>query len=743
MRRAPLAAVVAVALLASGIASAVAVGQNAKWPSDGPPKPLPARAVQFPPYEVRTLPNGLQVVAVLHHEQPMVSMRLIVGAGSAFDPREKVGLAHLTASLLDQGIAGDQPMSALEMNDAIDFIGGEMATGAGTDMSYLSVMVMKDSFATGMRMLSNMARFPAFALPEIDRQKQQMLSSQQVRFEDPAFIADAVFDRLVYGSHPYGLPELGTPQTITTISRDDLVAFHDRYFAPNNAILAVVGDLTAEEAFDQAGQIFGAWPRKNVTQPTFTAPPNPARRVVVVNKPDAVQTEVRVGHIGVKRNTSDYMQLNLTLRILGGEGANRLHQVLRTERSLTYGAQAEMDTLKESGDFEAETNTRTEATAEVVRLIVDEFYRLQRERVSQRELGDVKTYLTGSFPLTIETPNAIATQVLNVLFYGLPIRDLQTFRDRVNAVTVEEIERVARYYLHPDRLSIVLVGNAAQFTPQLRRIGLSNFDVIDMNDLDLMSSDFKKHGSGQLGQVGQVGRLGQVRLVSQVTAIQPDAGEAARALLDKVIAAKGGFETLRNIKTIKAVTTAESDTRQGRVTTETTTYLQYPNRVRIEARAGGQTMLQIFDGARGWVKDPRGTSEVPERMARELGAGFRRDVIALLLAAHDGSVKARLLPDVKDDAGSVYHALEFSAPDLEPSVLYIDPSTNLIAKQTYVAGGPNQPIVEELYSDYKATNGVQVAFTARVRQGGQQVLERRVTDIQINAPLDPALFRRP
>ena len=387
-------------LLVALIALAVtAVSAQTKWPTEGPPGPLPAHPVQFPPYEVRTLPNGLQVVVVLHHEQPVVSMRLIVRAGSAFDPRDKIGLAHLTASLLDQGTAGTTPMSATEMNDAIDFIGGQMAAGAGTDLSFVSVLVMKDSFDVGLRMLSDMTRYPALAPAEIDRQRQQMLSNLRVSFDDPDFVANAVFDRLVYGFHPYGLPELGTPQTIAAISRSDLVAFHDRNFAPNNAILAVVGDLSAQEAFDGVSRVFGDWAKRDVPAQTFIVPPDPARRVVVIDKPDAVQTEVRVGHLGVKRNTSDYMALNLALRILGGEGANRLHQVLRTERSLTYGAQAEMDTLKEAGDFEAETNTRTEATAEVVRLIIDEFWRIQRERVSGRELADAKAVHDRQLPL--------------------------------------------------------------------------------------------------------------------------------------------------------------------------------------------------------------------------------------------------------------------------------------------------------------------------------------------------------
>src|SRR4029453_17523476 len=171
--------------------------------------------------------------------------------------------------------------------------------------------------------------------------------------------------------------------------------FHRRNFVPNNAIIAVVGDVTADEAFDGVKKIFGDWERREIPTDTFITPPEPARRVVIVNKPDAVQTEVRVGHLGIKRNHPDYMALNLAIRVLGGEGANRLHQVLRTSRGLTYGAQAEMDTLREAGDFEAETNTRTEATGEVLRLVLEQFSKLQRDRVGERELSDAKAYLTG------------------------------------------------------------------------------------------------------------------------------------------------------------------------------------------------------------------------------------------------------------------------------------------------------------------------------------------------------------
>jgi hypothetical protein len=227
-------------------------------------------------------------------------------------------------------------------------------------------------------------------------------------------------------------------------------------------------------------------------------------------------------------------------------------------------------------------------------------------------------------------------------------------------------------------------------------------------------------------------------------AITPAEGETARGLLDKVVAAKGGLDLLRGIRSITATTTAVSTTPDGQTgSAETVTYLSYPDRVRVETKAAGVSIVQVFDGTRAWVKDPRGVHEVPERMIRDLQSGLRRDTIAVLLAAIDGQVRVRALPDVKDDTGKLHHALEFSGTALDPMVMYLDPETNLIAKQTYVAGGVGQPLIEEVFSDYKAVDGLQVAFTARLRVGGRQVLERRVSNFAVNGSLSPTLFTRP
>ena len=478
-----------------GALTALVAGQAAftqpqsTWPRDNPPRPLPARPVTFPAYEIRKMSNGMQVVLVSQNEQPALSIRMIIRAGAAHDPKDKYGLAMMTATLLDQG-AGSR--TAEQIAEEIDFIGGVLGTGAGTDLSYINAIVMKDSYLTALDLMSDVAMRPTFAPEEIDRQRQQALSALKVAAEDPESVADRVIGRLIYGFHPYGMPGSGTPETLAALTRADFVDFHKRYFVPNNALIAVVGDINATDAMAGLEKYFGSWKPAEVPNPTITDPPDATRRVIVIDKKDSVQTEIRLGHIAIPRKHNDFEAIDQAVKILGGEGANRLQQVLRSQKQLTYGASADLDTFKWSGAVVAETDTQTPNTAEALRLVVDEFTRLQRERVNDGELEGAQDYMVGHFPLTIEVPDQIATQVLNQLFYELPVDDLPRYRERILKVTPDEIQRVARWFIRPAQLSVVLVGDADKFVNDLKGVGFANFERIPIERLDLLSADFLK-----------------------------------------------------------------------------------------------------------------------------------------------------------------------------------------------------------------------------------------------------------
>jgi hypothetical protein len=222
----------------------------------------------------------------------------------------------------------------------------------------------------------------------------------------------------------------------------------------------------------------------------------------------------------------------------------------------------------------------------------------------------------------------------------------------------------------------------------------------------------------------------------------PEEKEITTALLDRAIAAKGGLDKLRGVKTIvvRQTLTSQASTRETQI--ETTTYIEYPDRFRTETQGPGGVNVQVFDGTHVWAKSARGVQEIPEAMARDLGATLRRDPLRMLIGAKEGSLSTRLLPDVKDPAGALHHALEISAPDLNPVVLLINRETAQIDRQTFVADAPGRPIIEEEFSDYRAVDGVQFAFSG-ARRNGAQSIERRITELKLNVPVDPALFKRP
>ncbi len=698
------------------------------WPGERPPRPLAARDVKFPPYEVHTLENGLQVIAVLHHEQPAVSLRLIVRAGGALDPVDKPGVASLAASLLDQGTT---TRSAQEIANTVDSVGGALGTSAGTDLSFVNALFMKDSFELAVGLMADLARNPSFRPEEIERQRQQMLSALKVSYDDPEYVASTVFDRLVYGFHPYGKPDSGTPTSLARITRDDLVAFHRAYFAPNNAILAIVGDLSADEAFAGAERAFGDWARNDAIKVEPPAdPPPPTRRVIVIDRPGAVQTEIRVGHIALPRKHPDYMAMDLASKILGGEGSNRLHRVLRSERGLTYGASADLETLKFSGDLVAETDTRSEATGQVLRLIVDEFWKLQRERVGEAELQGAQDYLAGSFPLTIETPSAIALQVLNAVFFGLDLNELQTFRERVNAITPDDIQRVARAYLKPDRLSIVLVGDASKFVSQLASAGFPQYERVPISELDLTSADFRRHAAA--GQDND----DAPRLVPAAFAhVRADGrGLDARALVDRAIAARGGLERLRAIRT---VTAAASTTvflpSAGTSEYASTSTIEYPDRFRTDMQTPQGRVTTVYARGRAWTLLAEGKT-LPIAPA-ELKATVDRDPVQLLLAAHDGRLTPRAFDEVMLGDGTRGPALEFSL-STQTVQLVLDAASGLPIAERYGT-------LEERFADFRAVDGVMVAHRTSVFRNGRPVLERRLTSIAFNAPLSPGTFAEP
>ena len=722
----------ALAVAAILAASAVpAWGQVRNWPEEPAPKPLAARPVAFPSYDVRTLPNGLRVVVVEHHEQPSVSLRLLVGAGTASDPAPKLGVAHLVASLLNQGTS---TKTARQIAESVDAVGGEIAVGAGTDVTFARVTVLRDSVPAGLELLADMVRAPSFSNDELERQRAQLRSALRISYQDPDYVASLVARRLVYGLHPYGFPATGTPASVERITRADLVEFHQRYFAPGNCILAVVGDIATAEAFTTAERVFGGWAPRDVVRNLVLGPPAPTRRVVVIDMPGAVQTEIRVGQLGLMRSSADFTATDMAVRVLGGNGGNRLQQILRTRRGLTYGASADLSAYRLLGDIMAETDSRPEATGEALRVIVDEFSRLQRERVEPRELDGVKTFLSGSFPLTIETPDDIASKVVTALFYDLPLSSLGTFRERVSAVTADDLQRVTRAHLRPDRLSIVLVGYAPFIAGDLARLGIRGAEIIRLDQLDVTAADLRVPG----------GPARPARPpVSASRGVSREDWEQVQAVFARAAAAAGGLDVLRGVKTLRATARTVMQTPAGPMRATTRTSVEYPGRMRVDVTLPAGDVVQGYMEGRAWLKDKTGVRDAPDPMREEFAQGLRRDWIALILAVADNRMIGRLLPDEPGLGGRPLRVVECWSDDLPPMRVAIDAGTHLISWVSYDTGNPGSRVtIRESYADYRDVKGVKIPFTAVVRRDDTVMLERALTDVQINVTFPARFFEK-
>jgi zinc protease len=309
--------------------------------------------------------------------------------------------------------------------------------------------------------------------------------------QDPSFLADAAFERLIYGTHPYGHLDGGTLGSIPKIRRGDLVKFHDTYYAPNISSLAIVGDLPTPESFKLAEQWFGSWARRDVPQRTVAEFPKlDGRRILIVDKPDSVQTEIRVGHTTVGRKDPDYFNVLVASYILGGSGSGRIYQTLRVERGLTYGAYTSVQPHRGPGEFYSTTDTRTPKTAETLTLLLEQLEKFRSAEVPPEELQNAKSYIIGSFPLSIETPNDLANRLTTVFLYDLGDDYLKTFRDRLASVTGADVLRVAKDRISAQNAAIVLVGKASDFKGQIEALGKT--DVIPMDKLDLDSPTLRK-----------------------------------------------------------------------------------------------------------------------------------------------------------------------------------------------------------------------------------------------------------
>ncbi len=440
------------------------------------PKPGPAGKVSFPKHFEKKYANGFKIFVVENHQLPIVTVGFVMRSGATFDGRLP-GLGSITCELMTKGT---KKRGATQIAEEIDFIGGSLSQSVSWDASQLFLSVLRNHLAAGFEILRDVVMNPTFPAKEIGRVKAQRIASIQQLKADPGYLADTKFSAVVFGKHPYGNVMTGTEKSIGEMTRGDLVAFHRTFYTPDNSFMVFAGDITPNETEKYVGKYFAKWKGKHKAT-AVDRPEQPVLngRVFIAEKPGAVQSSLRVGHQGIARNNPDYLKVFVMNTLLGGYFSSRMNMNLREVHGYTYGGRTVFDARALSGAFEVSADVRNEVTAETITEIFNELHRIRDTVPSKDEMTMVKNYLIGLFPIQLETPQQVAGRVIAIELYGLPKNYYRDYRKNIRKITSGNIRSVARKYIRPENIAIVLSGASKDIAARLGKFGQVEVSVTD------------------------------------------------------------------------------------------------------------------------------------------------------------------------------------------------------------------------------------------------------------------------
>lgn len=462
-----------------GIAVASAPAASAQVDRSKAPAIPPAPALRVPAPQTARLPNGLELVVFEMHEVPVVNIQLLIRAGSVVDPADLPGLATFTAGMLDEG-AGRR--AALDIAEEAAYLGAQLGAGASYETATISLHVPKRQLPAALDLMADVALRPTFPDSEIARQRELRRTGILQLRDQPNAQAPIALNAILYGAaHPYGWPQGGTEASTALLDRARVEQFYRTWYRPNNARMLVVGDITLAEARRLVTERFGRWER--AATPALPAPQSPAaggRTFYIVDKPGAAQTVIRIGHVGVARNTPDFYALEVMNTILGGSFTSRLNQNLRETKGFTYGASSGFAMRRLAGPFTASASVVTAKTDSSLIEFFRELRRMRDSIVPAEEVAKAKTYIALGLPEAFETTRGAAGQFLDVLGNDLPLDYWSTYTARINAVTPHDVQRVARQYINPDQFAVVLVGDRSRIEDGVRALNEGPISIRDL-----------------------------------------------------------------------------------------------------------------------------------------------------------------------------------------------------------------------------------------------------------------------
>jgi zinc protease len=663
-----------------------------------------------------TLPNGLKVIVVPRRSVPAVNATLAIRAGDSANPADKSGLAQFTASMLRKGT---QKRSSDQIAEAIDFVGGSLDASSDDDGTLVSCSSRSKDVQLCLDLVADLTQRPAFPEGELGEIRDQLISTVESSKDNPQSLAAEHAANLFFGDDD----SRGRPmsrRSIGLIDRAALVDFHKSYYAPNNAVLAISGDVDPKTIKASLTKWFGAWKKHDVPKIVDKPLPDAGKlQVRLVDKPDATQSAIVLVGPGIKHADPDFFAVRLMNFVLGGGGfSSRLMKVVRSEGGKTYGARSSFDARRTPGPFVSSTFTRNSETTSTIELVQREIAKMRESGPTDEELKAAKGNLIGGYGLRLETGGDVARALLGAELDGLDAQFVEKYPERMNAVTVAQAAKSAAAHLQPQAL--VIVGKADEVKPLLIKAKLADLlEVVSYTDP--VSAAERKIASEEK---------------TAAVTVSPEEADAGKKLLAVALLAKGGA-ALGKLKDL-AMSGKGTMTVQGQSLPIAIEEMTVPGKaVRAEISVGPGKVIQVFADGKAFMREGARVVDLPPQAAVQMQRGLWRDSNVILLHASQPGVTVRALPAVTEGA-SHYDALSIVPPDGEATRVLLDAKTHLIARIEYSEDG--KPMREDL-TDYRPEAGIH--FPRKVSHSGNgQSIEISYDKIEVNKGLPPDTFKR-
>lgn len=658
-----------------------------------PPQPGPAPLIQLGKYDTFELPNGLKVFVIENHKLPRVAFYLILNRPPILQG-DQTGYVSAAGKLIG---TSTKTRTKDEINNQIDFIGATFSTSSNG----VFAMDLKNHITDLLDIMSDVVKNAVFKQSELDKIKLRMKSDLVASKDDPGSIAGVVGDVLRYGKdYPYG--EVMTEKTIQNISLAKCEEYYSTYFRPNDSYLAVVGDISKDEAKTLVVKYFGDWQKGDIPKLSYKTPEPPAKReVAIVDRPNSVQSVLNITYpVQFTPGSKDFIQANVMNTILGGD-AFRLFENLRENHGYTYGAYSELYSDEYVGLFDASANVRNEVTDSSVTQILYEMNRLRKEDVGGEELKHAKNFISGNFAISLENPQTIASFAINIAKYGLPLDYYQNYLKNIAAVTPEDIKRAADKYILPDNSYVLVVGSADQVAKGLEHFGPIKYYDTFGNIVDTAKSSIP-------------------------------AGLTADKIIQNYITAIGGKE---NLMIVKDRTTEMQGAVQG-MRVSMVIYQKAPDKMMQEVSAGAMKQDIFYDGKTGHIQMSGKSMDVK---GNELEKLRYESTLDLLLRLKSFGIKLAL-EDVEKVNGKDAYKVDMILPSGTKWIQYYDPQTWLKVKESKSITVPQGTFTQDtFFDDYREVDGVKYPFSLKQTLGPQH-LDFIVTSIKVNTGLKNNLF---